>query len=75
MTEVIKEVASGHPVAALTGPNIAHEIMEGKAAAAVVATEDLEVAGAIQKVFTRGVFRVYINDDVTGCEWAVPSRM
>ena len=68
MTEVIKEVAPGHPVAALTGPNIAHEIMEGKAAAAVVATEDLEVAGAIQKVFTRGVFRVYINDDVTGCE-------
>jgi glycerol-3-phosphate dehydrogenase (NAD(P)+) len=68
MTEVIKEVAPGHPVAALTGPNIAREIMEGKAAAAVVATEDLEVAGAIQKVFTRGVFRVYINDDVTGCE-------
>ena len=68
MTEVIKQVAPGHPVAALTGPNIAHEIMEGKAAAAVVATEDLEVATAIQKVFTRGVFRVYVNDDVTGCE-------
>ncbi len=68
MTEVIRQVAPGHPVAALTGPNIAHEIMEGKAAAAVVATEDLEVAGAIQKVFTRGLFRVYVNDDVTGCE-------
>jgi glycerol-3-phosphate dehydrogenase (NAD(P)+) len=68
MTEVIKEVAPGHPVAALTGPNIAHEIMEGKAAAAVVATEDLEVAKAIQKVFTCGVFRVYVNDDVIGCE-------
>ena len=38
--------------------------MSGKAAAAVIATEDLEVAGAIQKVFTRGVFRVYLNDDV-----------
>jgi glycerol-3-phosphate dehydrogenase (NAD(P)+) len=68
MTEVIKEVAPGHPVAALTGPNIAHEIMERKAAAAVVATEDLEVAGAIQKVFARGVFRVYVNHDVIGCE-------
>jgi glycerol-3-phosphate dehydrogenase (NAD(P)+) len=68
MTEVIKEVVPGHPVAALTGPNIAHEIMEGKAAAAVVATEDLEVARAIQAVVTRGVFRVYLNDDVTGCE-------
>jgi glycerol-3-phosphate dehydrogenase (NAD(P)+) len=68
MTEVIKEVVPGHPVAALTGPNIATEIMSGKAAAAVIATEDLEVASAIQKVFTRGVFRVYLNHDVVGCE-------
>jgi glycerol-3-phosphate dehydrogenase (NAD(P)+) len=68
MTEVIKEVIPGHPVAALTGPNIATEIMSGKAAAAVIATEDLEVARAIQQVVTRGVFRVYLNDDVVGCE-------
>lgn len=68
MTEIIKEVLPGHPAAALTGPNIAREIMEGKAAAAVVATEDLAVAAAIQKVVTRGVFRVYVNDDVIGCE-------
>jgi glycerol-3-phosphate dehydrogenase (NAD(P)+) len=68
MTEVVKQVVPGHPVAALTGPNIAHEIMSGKAAAAVIATEDLEVAGAIQKVFTRGLFRVYVNDDLIGCE-------
>jgi glycerol-3-phosphate dehydrogenase (NAD(P)+) len=68
MTEVIKEVVPGHPVAALTGPNIATEIMSGKAAAAVIATEDLEVARAIQRVVTRGLFRVYLNDDVVGCE-------
>lgn len=68
MTEVIKQVVPGHPVAALTGPNIAREIMYGQAAAAVIATEDLEVACAIQKVVTRGVFRVYLNDDVVGCE-------
>jgi glycerol-3-phosphate dehydrogenase (NAD(P)+) len=68
MTQVIKDVVPGHPVAALTGPNIAHEIMSGMAAAAVIATEDLEVASAIQRVFTRGVFRVYLNHDVIGCE-------
>ena len=68
MTEVIRQVVPGHPVAALTGPNIASEILAGKAAAAVIATEDLEVASAIQAVFTRGVFRVYVNDDVIGCE-------
>ncbi len=68
MTEVIKEAVPGHPVAALSGPNIATEIISGKAAAAVIATEDLEVARAIQKVVTRGLFRVYLNDDVIGCE-------
>ena len=35
---------------------------------AVIATEDLEVARAIQKVVTRGLFRVYLNDDVVG-DW------
>jgi glycerol-3-phosphate dehydrogenase (NAD(P)+) len=68
MTEVIKEVLPGHPAAALTGPNIAKEILSGKAAAAVVATEDLDIAAEIQKVVTRGVFRVYVNHDVIGCE-------
>lgn len=68
MTEVISDVMPGRPVAALTGPNIAREIMAGQAAAAVIATEDLAVGRAIQSVLTRGVFRVYTNHDVIGCE-------
>jgi glycerol-3-phosphate dehydrogenase (NAD(P)+) len=70
MTQVIADVAPGRPVAALTGPNIAREIMAGQAAAAVVATEDLSVGAAIQSVLTRGLFRVYLNHDVIGCELA-----
>ena len=50
------------------GPANSGSLASSKAAAAVIATEDLEVASAIQAVFTRGVFRVYINDDVIGCE-------
>jgi glycerol-3-phosphate dehydrogenase (NAD(P)+) len=68
MTEIIKEVLPGHPAAALTGPNIAREIMEGNAAASVVATEDLEVAAALQGILQRGLLRVYTNHDVIGCE-------
>lgn len=68
MTEVLREVLPDHPAAALTGPNIAREIMEGKAAASVVASEDIEVAAEIQQILTRGLFRVYVNDDVVGCE-------
>jgi glycerol-3-phosphate dehydrogenase (NAD(P)+) len=68
MTEVVKDVLPGRPVAALTGPNLAKEIMAGQAAAGVVATEDLSVASALQQVLHRGMFRVYTNHDVIGCE-------
>ena len=52
----------------LTGPNLAREIMAGQAAAAVMATEDLQVARALQGLLQSGVFRVYLNHDVVGCE-------
>ncbi len=68
MTEVIEDVLPGHPVAALSGPNIAKEIMAGLAAASVIATEDVQVGRALQRVFQRGLFRVYTNYDVVGCE-------
>ena len=42
--------------------------MAGQAAASVIATEDLSVANAIQRVLRRGLFRIYTNHDVIGCE-------
>ena len=68
MTEVIKELLPGRPAAALTGPNLAKEIMAGQAAASVIATEDLSVAAALQREVQRGMFRVYTHHDVIGCE-------
>jgi glycerol-3-phosphate dehydrogenase (NAD(P)+) len=68
MTELIRAELPGHPAAALTGPNLAKEIMAGQAAASVIATEDLAVAQALQSVLKRGMFRIYTNHDVIGCE-------
>jgi glycerol-3-phosphate dehydrogenase (NAD(P)+) len=68
MTQVIGAVLPGHPAAALTGPNIAREIMAGQAAASVIATEDLGVGAALQAVLRHRLFRVYRNHDVVGCE-------
>jgi glycerol-3-phosphate dehydrogenase (NAD(P)+) len=68
MTQLIREELPGHPAAALTGPNLAKEIMGGRAAASVIATEDLAVATALQAVMQRGMFRIYTNHDVIGCE-------
>jgi len=68
MTEIIKEVLPGHPVGVLTGPNLAREIMAGQAAAGVIAMEDEIIVQELQNVFKSGLFRVYTNTDVTGCE-------
>src|SRR6476661_1625558 len=42
-TEVIAECLPGHPVGLLAGPNIARAIVDGLAAASVVATQDVDV--------------------------------
>lgn len=68
MTQVIEEVFPGHAAAALTGPNLAKEILAGQAAASVIATQDMSVAAQLQEVFAGPVFRVYRNHDVIGCE-------
>ncbi|MDE0115962.1 MAG: NAD(P)H-dependent glycerol-3-phosphate dehydrogenase [bacterium] len=68
MTEIINQVAPAHPAGALTGPNLAKEILAGHAATSVMAMADDTVATALQGVFTTDLFRVYTNDDVVGCE-------
>jgi glycerol-3-phosphate dehydrogenase (NAD(P)+) len=68
MTEIIEELMPGHPVGVLTGPNLAKEIHFGKAAAAVIAMVDNTIAKELQTVFSSGLFRVYTNNDVIGCE-------
>ena len=68
MTEIIEEILPGHPAGVLTGPNLAREIMAGQAAASVIASVDDNISVALQKIFMTGLFRVYTNDDVIGCE-------
>ena len=68
MSEVIGQVAPDHPVAVLSGPNLAHEILAGQPTASVVASVDSEVARLLQELFTRPTFRLYTNLDVIGCE-------
>jgi glycerol-3-phosphate dehydrogenase (NAD(P)+) len=67
-TQVIAQELPGHPVGLLAGPNLAREVLDGYAAAAVVATADDDVALALQPLFRSRVFRVYRNQDVLGSE-------
>jgi glycerol-3-phosphate dehydrogenase (NAD(P)+) len=68
MSQIVEELLPGHPVGVLTGPNLAREIMAGKAAASVLAMQDPIIVRTLQKLFSNGLFRVYTNDDVIGCE-------
>jgi glycerol-3-phosphate dehydrogenase (NAD(P)+) len=70
MSEVAHEVLPAHPVAVLTGPNLAKEILSGQPAASVVAVEDEAIAKELQHIFSRPSLRIYTNDDVIGCEVA-----
>lgn len=68
MSQIIEEVLPGRPVGVLTGPNLAKEILAGHAAASVIGMDDENVARAIQRIFQADLFRVYLNEDVAGCE-------
>jgi glycerol-3-phosphate dehydrogenase (NAD(P)+) len=62
------------PVAVLSGPNFAEEIGHGLPAAAVIASEDVELAERLQQELNSLIFRVYVNSDVVGVELAAASK-
>ena len=73
MTEVLGEElgewCEGR-LAALSGPNLAKEIVAGKPATTVVASPNEETALRAQELLTGGRFRVYTNPDLVGVELA-----
>ncbi len=55
-------------ICALSGPNLAKEIVQGKPASSVVAGATPEAAERAQAALLSGRFRVYTSGDVTGVE-------
>ncbi len=73
MTQVIREVLSGNGnlkpcLGALSGPSFAREVARGDPTAITIASQDPELAAAVQREFSDPCFRVYTNDDVIGVE-------
>lgn len=62
------ELGPGKPLAVLSGPNHAEEVVRGVPAATVVASDDTEVSLFFQELFSSPTFRVYSSDDVLGVE-------
>ena len=72
MTEVLAEEIPHvrGSLCALSGPNLAGEIVAGKLSSTVVASDSREAAGRVQSLLTSPLFRVYTNSDVIGVELA-----
>ena len=69
MTEVVQAEAGGAGrILALSGPNLAAEVMARKPAASVVAGTSAAVAARVQLRLGTGTWRLYVNHDVIGVE-------
>jgi len=72
--ERLSTLVQGRPVAVLSGPNIADEIARDLPAAAVIASEDEQLALELQAAINSVTFRVYVNEDVIGVELCAAAK-
>jgi glycerol-3-phosphate dehydrogenase (NAD(P)+) len=65
---LFQELKSGRSVGALSGPNIAWEIVQGVPSKAVVACSNYRHLARLRETFSTPCFRVYENADLAGTE-------
>lgn len=70
VSDVVAEALPNAHIGAISGPNLAVEIVRGIPTAAIAACKDDGVAEQIRVAFNCRTFRVYKSDDVTGVELA-----
>jgi len=70
MSQVLREETCALKIGALSGPNLAREIMAGHPSGALLASRYDEVAEALQPLFSGTRMRVYSGRDVIGTEIA-----
>jgi glycerol-3-phosphate dehydrogenase (NAD(P)+) len=70
MSEILREETCALKIGALSGPNLAREIMAGHPSGALVASRYDEVAATIQPFFAGSRMRIYSGHDVIGTEIA-----
>jgi glycerol-3-phosphate dehydrogenase (NAD(P)+) len=67
-TSAILQELSGRPIAVLSGPSFAREVIKKLPTAVTVASHDKNARLQIQNIFNTEYFRVYTHDDVLGIE-------
>ncbi len=72
MSEILEEELPNSSICALSGPNLAREIIQGKPSSTVIASGNHDAAREAQSIINSSRFRVYTNDDITGVELGGP---
>jgi glycerol-3-phosphate dehydrogenase (NAD(P)+) len=68
MTEVAAEAAPSAPIAVLSGPGFAKDVVRGLPTAVTLACEDEELGKALVAALGQPMFRPYLTDDLVGAE-------
>ena len=68
MSEILVEYFPAHPIAVLSGPNLAVEIARELPTASVLACSEPDYAPILQDHLATARFRIYTSDDVAGIE-------
>lgn len=68
MSQVIHEILPSNPVVVLSGPTHAEEVAQNLLTTIVAASENLEYAKEVAKLFKGSILKVYTNSDVEGIE-------
>lgn len=69
MSEVLEEeLPANQPIVVLSGPSHAEEVALGMPTTVVAASKESKYSDYIQSVMSNNTFRIYINNDLVGCE-------
>jgi glycerol-3-phosphate dehydrogenase (NAD(P)+) len=72
--ERLSTLLRDRPVAVLSGPNMAEEVLAGLPGASVIASEDEAFALELQEAVNSLAFRIYVNDDLIGVELCAAAK-
>lgn len=67
-SEIIQDYLPHNPQAALSGPNLAKELIKGKPMVSEIASLDPAIAAEVQALLNNPSFRIYTNPDLKGVE-------
>ncbi|MEG0615533.1 MAG: 2-dehydropantoate 2-reductase N-terminal domain-containing protein, partial [Oscillospiraceae bacterium] len=68
LSVVLEEEFPKNPIVILSGPSHAEEVALGMATTVVAASKQRKYSEYIQTELSNITFRIYINDDIAGCE-------